>query len=120
MDLCFAFRFYWIRPVSPLKRSERNEIEVEALLEFRGVGIFHECYGALLRFCDVNCWKDFTVKAAGESDARVVRWYSWGGCDTDASDGDVCFVVCDNGFSVVVFILITVYTCSDDVQFIVY
>ena len=63
VDLCFAFGFDRILPVLPLERFERNEIKVQAFLEFRSVWIFNECYGVLACFCDVGCWKDFTSEA---------------------------------------------------------
>ena len=62
VDLCFAFRFSWGLPVFPFKDFEENEIEVQAFLEFRGVRILDECDGALPRFRDIRCRKDFTRK----------------------------------------------------------
>ena len=64
MDLCLSLRFNGIRPVSPLERFERNEIEIETLLEFRDAWIFDECNGVLPRFRDIRSRKDFAMEAA--------------------------------------------------------
>ena len=64
VDLCFALRFDWLSPVVPLECFERNEVEIEALLEFGSAGGFNECDRLLPRFGDVGGnRKDFSVEA---------------------------------------------------------
>ena len=135
VDLCFCwsrpitiivmgrsstFGFNRILPVLPLEYFEGDEVEVQAFLEFGDVRILDERDGVLPRFRDVGCWKDFTRKTTGMPDVWVVSWDSRSSCDTDAFHGDVCLVMFHDWLSGVVFILINVYMCSDNVQFIIY
>ena len=93
VDLRFAFGFERILPVFPLERFKGNKVEIQAFLKFRGVGILDECDGALACFCDVGGGENFTRKTTGMPDVWVVRRQFRCGCDTDAFDGNICFVV---------------------------